>query len=1046
MIKRHLFIISMLMFTLVCFASGNVNYTLTGLISGDRAVVSLGSDAYLVSAEHSSDGSYIFNDVPEGKHFIKVEASGYNLPAAQTVIVDADGGVSPLVGIKLSITRMSEDDNVWIHSWSEDVSNSGYTTTSHINTPPVIEFLGEKIIPSDVPLTGILMNNYRIVLSDEEEVWTHEYAYRLVETLKTIPQSDVYHLKYTKFVLTSSVLYQDILVNKVGEERIVRISKDAFFYANPFLVNLDGVRGKFYSKRLHHALVNFVTDFGQDHDRANYILEQRFGCSINIPDYKALVVTGEDEHRFQNFHPTELVAIINMFEELPEGFHKTPHLNYLLRRLNGQKHPLYLEAAAVAWCVDNGYIEFMEHAFGGDNNHFDVQRLILHEKTHFLWAFAMSEEIKKDWIELGGWYQDPNSAEEWSTTKTTEFVSAYAHGKNPNEDMAESVAYYLKDPEKLQSRALAKYEFIRDRIMHGTRYISSIPGHLTFEVLNLFPDYDYPGKIKGLSVKVEGASGEDKTVTVDIKLNHMPSFEDGSSGAFTRIKSPVFDDVNGELSEQFYDMYLHPVDENPWHLRGVITVDKHSKSGYWSPGSIAVRDIVGNERFEGRNDYVWNMYINNPLEDTEKPVYHSGSLNYRLGNVIVEGKEIQNLEVSFKVTDNVGIKSVYIGLNIEGSQTYTIQNFGEYDKEKQLAILNVPIPDYYLTGNYFAVSAIVSDFAGNTKYTYFSDSSLDEPIKKIKITTPDPDTQAPELDLDRMVVFAEPTNKEAPDGETLLSIYIYTRDDNSGLDVCNYTLRDPQGINHFNWFNPEQRGSIFYIGDPTIWKKQTITTILPQGSAPGIWGLSEMTLMDKALNVRTYNFVETIIFEPDDNLADYILYSELFQNETLRLGVNSKSQYGFEYTYRVINEDTGEEVTGELNNTQRISLRSGNTNEYDLEIDISTLSAGTLLVIVQIKDETGNILAVKNTKVEKKDITTIQTPKGEMLFKYYVDNSDVVVSSNRTELIRLYSLTGQLLYHTNKTEGKIRIPKSAINAKVVILRNDSGQAAKLIIK
>ncbi|MXX38267.1 MAG: hypothetical protein F4Y91_01265 [Gemmatimonadetes bacterium] len=56
----------------------------------------------------------------------------------------------------------------------------------------------------------------------------------------------------------------------------------------------------------------------------------------------------------------------------------------------------------------------------------------------------------------------------WSTTKQTEFVSAYAHGVNPDEDMAESIAFYIVNPDKLRSRSPDKYEFIQNRVMHGT--------------------------------------------------------------------------------------------------------------------------------------------------------------------------------------------------------------------------------------------------------------------------------------------------------------------------------------------------------------------------------------------------------------------------------------------------------------------------------------------------------------------------------------------------------------------------------------------------
>ena len=122
-----------------------------------------------------------------------------------------------------------------------------------------------------------------------------------------------------------------------------------------------------------------------------------------------------------------------------------------------------------------------------------------------MWEYTFSDELKDDWIELGGWFVDPDSESGWSTTQTTEFVSAYAHGINPNEDMAESIAYYIENPQVLLTHAPAKYDFIRDRVMHGARYVASIPEELTFEVLNLFPDYVYPGKVIGTEVTCAGA-------------------------------------------------------------------------------------------------------------------------------------------------------------------------------------------------------------------------------------------------------------------------------------------------------------------------------------------------------------------------------------------------------------------------------------------------------------------------------------------------------------------------------------------------------------
>ena len=77
------------------------------------------------------------------------------------------------------------------------------------------------------------------------------------------------------------------------------------------------------------------------------------------------------------------------------------------------------------------------------------------------------------------------------------------------------------NPDKLRSRALAKYEFIRDYIMQGTIYLSKIREDLTFEVLNLFPDYDYPGKINSKELKVDKniiVYGRDEAIEMEKKF------------------------------------------------------------------------------------------------------------------------------------------------------------------------------------------------------------------------------------------------------------------------------------------------------------------------------------------------------------------------------------------------------------------------------------------------------------------------------------------------------------------------------------------------
>ena len=953
-------------------ASGDITFNVQGIQPDDTIFAYISSESFLKRQILTSDGDVVFYDVPTGTHTIKLEARGYNIPQSKIIIIEDEGTVTPSEKINLAVTKMSENPDEWSHHWESDGSISGYVTTAHVNTAPVIEFLGKKIVPSDVSFSDLLFYKYNIILSDVISPWSEEYAYRLCETFKTIPIEWAWD-KIREFRLTSEHLADDIIVeDTLSNSQIITISEDAFYYANPFLVNLDGVRGRFFSKRLHHAIVKVVTDFGRNKDMANAILENRFGCSINVPSYEELTrgITDEDASCFQDFLPSELVAIINMLEELPEGYHVTPHLNYLIRRKNGHLHPISPQAAAVSWCIDNGYIEFMESTFGDNNESFGTQRLILHEKTHFLWKFSFSSNIKEEWIRIGGWYEDPNNGNQWSTTKETEFVSAYAHEINPDEDMAESVSCYLKDPDLLMSRAPEKYEFIRDRIMHGTRYISRIRDDLTFEVLNLFPDYDYPGKIKRLDIIVEGGPEEDKEVTVEIELTHIEGLEDGASVAITRVSSPRSKDYTDYSEGQYYDMWLNPVDDNPHLLRGTTTFSKYSCSGYWISNGIQIYDEHGNARLTNTNDYAWNLYINNPLEDLIQPTYVSGSLAYELTDTILEnGYHALNWKVTCKANENVGMDNVVIRIGCEEYYSYD-DIFGYYDEETQICTFNCIIPDFYKEADYYVGSLRLCDLARNMTNYNFSDSPTQEQRIIQTIHTPNPDYDAPELDLNRIVVYAEPTNKLAPDGETLVTINFYARDNISGLGLVSFSILDPQGFYHGDWFYHRNVYGQYFDGDPTVWEKYTIQTILPRGSAPGIWGLASLMLQDKALNGKTYNFVETCIFEPDESETDYVLFTELEDNDsTLNISLTSTVYDVTKYQYRIIHDDTGLEITDTVVVSSlapsRAPRRSGSNGE---SIDISALPDGKIVVIVIAMDSNDKPLSVKSTQVEKHTI------------------------------------------------------------------------------
>ena len=305
--KRTLsFLCCCLALVVSAYAGGKVSFNIQGIVSGDDIIVSVSSDTYLKAVSISTDGTYEFIEVPVGTHYLKVEAPGYNIPEAKSVVVDAAGNVIPNVTINLAVTKMSDNPDEWTHHWEEDGTVSGYVTTSHVNTPAEIEYLGKMIVPSGVSYASLLYTNYSIILSDDIEPWTEEYAYRLYETITTLPVD--WKSKTRKLDLTSEHVADDItILDQADSVQEVTLSADAFYYANPFLVDLDGVRGRFFSKRLHHALTKLITDFGKDDFAVDVILTTRFGCSVNVPDYAELTrgITDEDDACFsRSIHPS----------------------------------------------------------------------------------------------------------------------------------------------------------------------------------------------------------------------------------------------------------------------------------------------------------------------------------------------------------------------------------------------------------------------------------------------------------------------------------------------------------------------------------------------------------------------------------------------------------------------------------------------------------------------------------------------------------------------------------------------------------------------
>ncbi|MXX60134.1 MAG: hypothetical protein F4112_11670 [Holophagales bacterium] len=841
----------------------------TGQVVGHRGArpdveVLLTAKGVLRVATPDSFGRFRFDGLAAGEYAVKVHAGGHRTTPARMVDVPQRGG--PLE--RFDLTPVPTDP--FVFHWEEDQSTAGTEYSAAVNRPHEIEFEDEPVRVADNSSANVLAHDYNMLLVDSDEAsWSQEHAWRLLTTMRSIPQEtrDPYHaqsLPASQWLLTPRHVEGDIEIKTDGPSPVVLISETAFVNANPRVATVDGKRGIWFSKRLHHALVRYVTDNGRDVDAYERIFEERFGVTTEIRDYASLTrwTTGEGAGRFQRFHPEEIVTLLNMLEEFPSGMHKTQGLTHLVRRLDGTPNPLRPGAPAIAW-TGAGYIEFMDIAFLRFDLD-DIHRLVIHEKAHFLWAHVFDQRTRDDWARVGRWYEDPAQPSGWSTTSTTEFVSAYAHAHNPNEDMAESIAYFIIAPDKLRSRSVAKYEFVRDRIMQGNLYLSQFREDLTFQVYNLFPDYVFPGRVRRIDVEVTGGARDDKEIRVEIELHALDRDLEGAAWAATRVFSSV---------GTYFDLFLQPVDGNGRRVElgtvlvGTVRLSRYSKAGYWTAGQLKIADRVGNERYQRGDDFGWKLYVDNFLEDWVPPEYVPGTARFERGRErVVEGRVVQSIEATWEVRENNLMRKswpCHASINDEILSTYARGEGGAFEPARNLCRVNFPMPDYMPSSMYSLNYVRMVDRASNWGGARFTSEPEDEEPQWIRVRTANPDTEPPELDLNRMSVDAEPTNPVQPNGETIVRFTFRVRDNISGYMDGGIVLRDPQGISHFVYVRYVDRHRVFPRGDPTKWEELTVVHVLPPGSAPGTWGVANMRLADRAHNFVHHDFTEVIHFVVD---------------------------------------------------------------------------------------------------------------------------------------------------------------------------------------
>ena len=262
------------------------------------------------------------------------------------------------------------------------------------------------------------------------------------------------------------------------------------------------------------------------------------------------------------------------------------------------------------------------------------------------------------------------------------------------------------------------------------------------------------------------------------------------------------------------------------------------------------------------------------------------------------GRPYQIVTARWKLIEENGVLRVYAALNDDVVETYSRRiagGWGEFDQEIAEASAELKIPNYYPSGIYSLSYIRMEDDALNVRDVYFTDGESDEDPATVEIWTTLPDLVPPVLDLNQVTIKAVPTKPQSPDGETRVDVTFRVKDNISGYSRADMILRDPQGVEHSFTHLDSSFYDVYFSGAPTIFRSYHNTIILPVGSIPGTWGMTEMTVWDKASNRFVADFTEMIHFEvldPDSNVVIYQPVQAVPKSLSVVSGDDQESQAG----------------------------------------------------------------------------------------------------------------------------------------------------------
>jgi hypothetical protein len=885
-----------------------------GTVSGDAsAIVTLGNDSWLRSQDAAS-GTFTFTDIPEGTYLLTAERAGYSFGPAHKVVVRADADCA-----NISFTgRALKTPGIYAFRWRErDLLRSGTERASLIEAGAASQsFLAKSASLLDSPKDRSQIINaassaeldlaaqYKVQLDSSELPWSSEYSQRLLETFSGMWAS--LEGKPSVWILTEEHLNKDIEFTESDEEIRVRISAEAFRYAQMGPAPRAGEKGEVLSFRLSTALIRFASRNGRNRGVIESVLINQFGVHVYDDPVMAAglaaTTTRESSASFQRFSGEELIAITAALANLPRINALLDQSLAIVRRANGVPNPNLPDSLAVIpysglrrnQAPTMPYLEYNREAFRiaqdadsvfetptFNSLHPSLEPLLLGTLAAYggiVWDRSPSStSLREEWMTLGGWAINLLT-QQWRSTDPTQVGSMLPYGVplyNPQGDFATSLAQYISAPNELAFRSPSRFEFIRTKVMHGLRYVRTFRDDLKVPVYNLRPDLSLPGKVKEASIVIKGGRNETKRYRLNIKLQGSDPMLHGANFATAWLRLVPKSSSPTPTGQRDLMMFLYPVNPDPTYgasleLAASGEIPKFIAGGYYELRYIAMADIVGNVRFQ-YNDVGLGFFVDNDETPPEPAKLVKGSTTIAITETEVEGARVPAFRVQFRATNPERL--VGIGISIDGMRgttgNYVSRSAWDYAIAGDQVTMTIPVSPHIRSDEY-GISWIRLQSEERDEVFYFSrnietNDSPYELMPLVTVTNTNEDTTKPVVNLNRIKVESIPENPEAPNGATSMVVTMYAKDDLAGLCNITFCLRSP--LDRVSCYNPYIESA--YSPRPTgtsNYEEHKTYIRLPAGSVGGIWGIDYIYTFDKVGNREDHALSEIVKVPVENNM------------------------------------------------------------------------------------------------------------------------------------------------------------------------------------